>query len=258
MQELVLWIEANDSVSYLIITCEFCSVSSIKRSVTLMFISSAWMSEWGVINPYFHHITVTVTEKVVLEINFWIPFEEKLGLRVCFIQITSVRCHSAVQWPYVFIVGQWSMNLRTVMPCAPQNAIKSKFFTYCENALHIQYSYQTLRLAVATSWMTEAARARTHARARTRAHTHTRTSARPHTRTRAHTHTRARAHTHTHAHTRAHATRSLSLSLSVNWQLNMKKGSESKHHTSMTDNKYNRHDIRVKECSTIQFASAKQ
>jgi len=51
-----------------------------------------------------------MTEKVVLEINFWIPVEKKLGLGVCFVQITSVRCHSAVQWPYVFIVGQWSMN----------------------------------------------------------------------------------------------------------------------------------------------------
>ena len=105
----------------------------------------------GVINPYFLHITVTVTENVVLEINFWFRVEKKLGLGVCFVQITSVRCHSAVQWPYVFIVGQWSMNLRIIMPCAHQSAINNEFRTDCENALHIQYSYEILHLAVATS-----------------------------------------------------------------------------------------------------------
>jgi hypothetical protein len=223
MQELVLWIEPNDSVSYLIITSEFCSVSSIKRSVTLVFISSAWMSNRMRCNkPLFSPHNVTVNEKVALEINFWIPVEKKLGLGVCFDQITFVRCHSAVQWPYVFTVGQWSMNWRPIMPCAYQSAINSEFCTDCESALHIQYSYQTLHLAVATSvddWSS------------------------------------ARARTHTNS-------LSLSLCLYKSNIRQLTGEYEKGQNQSITQhewhNKYNRRDTRVKEYNTIPFTSLKQ
>jgi hypothetical protein len=170
------------------------------------------------------------------EINLWIPVKKKLGLGVCPIQITTVRCCSGAQWPCVFIVGPWSMNWRIILPCASQN-INSVLCTGCENALHIQYSYQTLHLAVVTSvydWSS----------IDTYIHTYIHTYY-------THTHTRTRTHTHTHTHI-FHIFNICQLTVEYE-KVKIKTS-----HMHEWHNKHNRHDTRVKECSTIQFTLVKQ
>jgi len=61
-------------------------------------------------------------------------------------------------------------------------------------------------------------------------------------------------HTHTHTHTHKRFTNATC----VNWQLNMTQVKIKKSHKREWHNKYNRHDTRVKECSTIQFPMVKQ
>jgi hypothetical protein len=61
------------------------------------FLQHGGQTEGTVTNPYFLHITVTVIEESVLEINFLVALGKKLGLGVYSIQITCVSCHIAVQ-----------------------------------------------------------------------------------------------------------------------------------------------------------------
>ena len=59
-------------------------------------------------------------------------------------------------------------------------------------------------------------------------------------------------HTHTHTHTQIYAFHKSNIcQLTVEWETGQ-------NHMSMNDNKCNRHDTRIEECSTIQFTSVKQ
>jgi len=206
MQEFVLWIEANDSVSYLIITCEFCSVSSIKRSVTLMFISSVWMSNRTRCNkpqfspPNCHNDWESCSRDKLLdscweEIRTWCLFRSDYICQVpqCCAVAICIYC-----WPVVHELN--NHFALCISECHQQWVLHIPWKCLAHPVVIPNFAPSSCHFC---GWLKQ--------------HTYLPTFL--------HTHTRTRAHAHSHILQIQHLSTD-----SSTW-----KGSKSKHHTSMSD-----------------------